>query len=221
MNRDSVDCVVMFSGGRDSTLAAVRLHSQAKRVALVTVSSDHLVGIDRVRQRLLELRSILPESTPWIHIISPHSLSERRDLEAFTCLPCHRFYTQAGVLMADDLGAKILAFGYSGYQSWWPEQTPYAVHRLSEELREIDLDLATPVYAVDSKDAAGRELEALNLSPEALEQKCLLAKATAPLLGVDIIRSVDVSMALLGSTLRGRHQRDISIKSRLTLGSLS
>jgi hypothetical protein len=36
--------LVMFSGGRDSTLAALRLHQEGMPIALVTITSNHLVG---------------------------------------------------------------------------------------------------------------------------------------------------------------------------------
>jgi tRNA(Ile)-lysidine synthase TilS/MesJ len=220
VNQIFADCVIMFSGGRDSTLAAVRLHAESKRLALVTVSSDHLTGIDRVHQRLYELKSILPPTTPWIHIIAPHSLSERGGGEAFTCLPCHRFYTLAGAITADKLGAKIIAFGYSGYQSNWPEQTPYAVHRLEQVLHHNNLDLMVPVYDIQSKDSAVRELATFNLSFDALEQKCLLAKTNATLSATSMVQSVDFSMAALQTMLQGRLKFDLSVASQLTLGSL-
>ncbi|HVB80636.1 MAG TPA: hypothetical protein VNE82_11915, partial [Candidatus Binataceae bacterium] len=35
-------CVLMFSGGRDSTLAALRLSKESTSLTLVTVTSDHL-----------------------------------------------------------------------------------------------------------------------------------------------------------------------------------
>jgi PP-loop superfamily ATP-utilizing enzyme len=57
-------CLLMFSGGRDSTLAAVRMTRRGSPLILVTVSSSHLVGIDRVRRRLGELARIIPIETP-------------------------------------------------------------------------------------------------------------------------------------------------------------
>jgi hypothetical protein len=63
--------VLMFSGGRDSTIAAVRLSRVVSELILVTVTSSHLVGIDRVRQRIAELRPILPRGSTWLHVGVP------------------------------------------------------------------------------------------------------------------------------------------------------
>jgi len=41
--------VLMFSGGRDSSVAALRMYEKGTMPILVTISSWHLTGIDRVR----------------------------------------------------------------------------------------------------------------------------------------------------------------------------
>src|SRR3546814_19775209 len=64
------DCVLMFSGGRDSALAALRLIASGIQPILVTISSDHLFGIQAVRDRLNEMRDLLPEGTRWLRIRS-------------------------------------------------------------------------------------------------------------------------------------------------------
>jgi len=61
-------CVHMFSGGRDSTLAAVRLANRYEKLVLITVTTANLVGFKRVGQRLVELKHHLPSNTEWLHI---------------------------------------------------------------------------------------------------------------------------------------------------------
>ena len=56
-------CVLMSRGGIDSTLAALRLSKETRSLTLVTVTSDHLVGVDAVRRPLLELRQHLAPDT--------------------------------------------------------------------------------------------------------------------------------------------------------------
>ena len=63
----------MFSGGRDSTLAAIRLSQQFDRLLLATITSDHLVGIDSVRRRLTELAPLLPPGSEWLHVLDTHA----------------------------------------------------------------------------------------------------------------------------------------------------
>src|SRR5690242_13839333 len=87
-------CVLMFSGGRDSSIAAVRLSQQFAKLVLVTVTSDHLVGYDLVRSRLRELRQHLSPDTLCIRVLQPVGLAELNSLRP-TCLPCHRDYVTA------------------------------------------------------------------------------------------------------------------------------
>ena len=164
--------VLMFSGGRDSTLAAVRLAADRLPISLVTVSSSHLVGIERVKGRLAEIASRLPPDTSWIHVRQPDELRTDTSFYERTCLPCHHAYVVASGVLARVLGASRIAFGYAGYQQDWPEQTPAAVSSLRRVLARHGIALELPVYDLPSKEAAIAELTSLGLSTAALEQKC-------------------------------------------------
>jgi hypothetical protein len=114
----------MFSGGRDSTLAALRLHRSATPLSLVTVTSSHLIGLNLVRRRLSELSKVLPETTPWLNVRQPVDLKTDTSFYEQTCLPCHHAYVVVSGAIAALTGIRSLAFGYAGYQNNWPEQTP-------------------------------------------------------------------------------------------------
>lgn len=165
--------LLMFSGGRDSTLAAVRMARDGLPMALVTVSSSHLVGMERVKSRLRELVGLLDNGTPWLHVRQPNELRTDTSFYEQTCLPCHHAYVVVSGVVARSLGITRLAFGYAGYQRDWPEQTPLAVARLTTVLQRHGIALELPVYEVACKEAATAELLALGLSTDALEQKCL------------------------------------------------
>src|SRR5688572_28129822 len=124
--------VVMVSGGRDSTLAAVRLAQTGDRLVLVTVTSGGLKGIDRVSKRVSELQLLLPDNTCWVHVRFPEDSNKSE--AAKTCLTCHQAYIVAGVLAAEKFNATNIALGYTGYQSGWAEQTPYAIGKLNDIL---------------------------------------------------------------------------------------
>lgn len=164
--------LLMFSGGRDSTLAAVRLARTYERLVLATVTSEHLIGYDRVEQRLHELKPHLPPATRCVRVLQPTALSAET-LRQTTCLPCHREYVTTGVSLAKQQGIADLAFGYVRYQNTWPEQTEYATTRLSHMLNRLGMRLRLPVYDIATRGEALSELAALNMSAEALEQKCL------------------------------------------------
>lgn len=163
----------MFSGGRDSTLAAARLSQAGVPLLLVTVSSSHLIGIDRVKRRLSELTKILPAETPWMHVQQPTELRTDTSFYEQTCLPCHHAYVVVSGALAKSAGVRRLAFGYAGYQREWPEQTPLAIDSLTRVLKRHGIELELPVQELAGRQEAIQELEVLGLSTDALEQKCL------------------------------------------------
>jgi hypothetical protein len=165
--------LLMFSGGRDSTIAAARLARQQRPLILVTVSSDHLVGIDRVRRRLQELSSIVPAETPWLVVRQPSELRTDTSFYEQTCLPCHHAYVVISGVLARLSGVHRLAFGYTGYQSDWPEQTPLAIGSLMRVLAKHQIELELPVEAIRASIEAIHELLELGLTTDAMEQKCL------------------------------------------------
>lgn len=156
--------LIMFSGGRDSTLAVVRLHLAGTPMTMVTVTSDHLVGIERVRRRLIELARYLPGDTRWLQVRQPKELLTDTSFYEQTCLSCHHAYVVASCVLARVVGARRLAFGYAGYQMDWPEQTPLAVSRLAAVLARYDIRLELPVYDLASREAAVAELQQFGLS---------------------------------------------------------
>lgn len=168
------NCVLLFSGGRDSTLAALRLNAQGHPLVLVTITSGHLVGAERVRRRLAELRPHLPRDTRWLRVqqpINPAGLAS--GFSDRTCLPCQHAYVLTGYHFAKRLSMQDLALGYVAYQGTWPEQTADAATRLRKLLGEREMRLHLPVYDITSKLSAISELEKYGVSHESLEQKCL------------------------------------------------
>jgi hypothetical protein len=163
----------MFSGGRDSTLAALRMATDGAPMALVTVTSGHLVGIERVKTRLRELAPLLPPETSWLQVRQPTELRTDTSFYETTCLPCHHAYVVVSGAVARLFGATRLAFGYVTYQQGWPEQTPLAINRLRNVLAYHEITLELPVYDVPAKEHIIAELAAYGLSTFALEQKCL------------------------------------------------
>lgn len=164
--------VLMFSGGRDSTLAALRLVKEGLRPTLVTISSNHLFGIEAVRARIDEMAVHLPVNTRWIRIEQPTNLATDTSFYKQTCLPCHHAYVVVAAAVARNVGARQLAFGYTRYQNNWPEQTPLAIASLRTVLSEYEIELQLPVADLASSEEAQAELTRAGLSTKSLEQKC-------------------------------------------------
>ena len=160
---NSKQCVLMFSGGRDSTLSALRLHKEGYNITLITVTSNHLYGISSVHRRLRELRTILPANTPWLLIQQPSQLRTDTSFYEMTCLPCHHAYVVIAAALSLRLKTSSLAFGYAGYQNTWPEQTPLATSRLRSVLRRHNIELHLPVYNLYSRQQVVDELRAFGV----------------------------------------------------------
>lgn len=185
------DCVLLFSGGRDSTVAALRLAGQFKRLVLVTVTSPHMVGVERVRSRVGELSKILPARSEWMLVSERESFLDKNDVERSGCISCNFGYFLVASAIADQIGSGSIGCGFVGYQSAWVEQTPYAVQRLTSLLAEHSKDLNLPVWDIQRRDQAEAELRSYGLSTESLELKCLRQQPDPNLTGSSLQRVVD------------------------------
>jgi hypothetical protein len=212
--------LVMFSGGRDSTLAAMRLHASGAPVTLVTVTSTHLVGIESVHRRLIELSRHLSANTRWLQIRQPEKLRTDTSFYEQTCLPCHHAYVVASGVLASSFGARRLAFGYVGYQMHWPEQTPLAVERLGAVLARYDIKLELPVYDIASRAAAVAELERFGLSPSSLEQKCLRQITNVALSDIKLRQQIDLWEAAINQSMQTLDMIRVEVIAESMLGSL-
>jgi hypothetical protein len=210
----------MFSGGRDSTLAALRLHLAGARITMVTVTSSHLVGIESVRQRLAELSHHLPADTCWLQVRQPEGLRTDTSFYEQTCLPCHHAYVVASAVLAGLFGARRLAFGYAGYQMDWPEQTPLAVARLADVLGRYDIKLELPVYDIVSRAAAIAELERFGLSSNSLEQKCLRQVTNVALPEARLREQISLWEAAIDRSMQSLDTIEVEIIAESMLGSL-
>lgn len=166
-------CVLMFSGGRDSTLAAIRLYESGINPLLVTVTSEHLAGLASVEVRLAELKRILPAEIMHFQLEQPCDLRVNQNFYSRTCLPCQHAYVVVAAWIAKKYDITRIALGYSGYQSDWPEQTPLATASLERVLDRYGLELSLPSYSFVSKDEVKILLSGYGLSTESLEQKCI------------------------------------------------
>ena len=165
-------CVLAFSGGRDSTIAALRLARTFPVLKLVTVSTSHLIGAERVITRLIEIRNRLPVSTEWLHFTYTREVETGSELVQ-TCLPCQAVYAAAVLHTADQYGIDCVAFGYTDYQSAWAEQTPAGRAQLALALAKRGKSVKFPVADLCDKEQAKRELQENGMTDSALEQTCL------------------------------------------------
>jgi hypothetical protein len=217
----NTSCIVMFSGGRDSSIAAVRLAEQGIPLHLVTVSSGHLLGIANVRRRLVELKPLLPPSTKWLQVRQPHDLKTDTSFYELTCLPCHHSYVVASCIIAAKYGVQRLAFGYARYQSNWPEQTPLAIERLQSVLSIHGIALDLPVYDLASRESAIETLRDLGVSTASLEQKCIQQMSNVTLTGDRLVSQIELWERAIKTSMDRLDEIAIEVIEEIELENLS
>ncbi len=168
----SKGCALLFSGGRDSSLSVIKLSSFFNELMLITITSDHLYGIEQVKERLEELSSLLTIRLNWVLVRQEINITTNYGSFLPTCLPCQSEYISIGTKFCIENGINHLGLGYASYQSVWPEQSPEAISILHNILNKYGITLELPVYDIDSKEEAINLLEHHGLSPFSLEQKC-------------------------------------------------
>jgi hypothetical protein len=153
-------CVLLFSGGRDSTIAAVRLARQFKRLFLVTITSSHMAHLDHVRSRVDELRRLLRVDCRWLLYCETLSFLATAEFPNIGCISCHFVFFWTASRLADKIKATDVSCGFTKYQQNWVEQIPYAITQLRSTLERRGQQLILPVWDVDSKQQAEDELRA-------------------------------------------------------------
>ncbi|QBK03792.1 hypothetical protein DW355_02500 [Hylemonella gracilis] len=211
--------ILMFSGGRDSTLAALRLHRAGHSLKLVTITADHLFGINNVEQRLRELASLLPPDTEWLQIPQPALRGTQHFFHKQTCLPCQSAYVVTGVNIARQTGIRNIALGYAGYQGGWPEQGPQATRILESTLKQHGLELKLPVYDIESRASAVQELKTNGISEMALEQKCIRQVNNVELEGATLFSQLELWGKAIDEEL-SKSRLLLNISKRVRLGDL-
>lgn len=194
-------CILLFSGGRDSTVSAIYLAQQYEYLYLTTVKSVHLKGIENVYQRLKELKSFVTGKCTWELYRKIENLP-LNSLKVTTCLPCHAYYVALVQNIAVEKNIKNISLGYVGYQNCWEEQSEYAKQELKKYLKSEGLNLILPVENVASKSEIKKILKKFELTEDALEQKCLKSIFNVHLDDSEIKDQVDAWIETIKNTYK-------------------
>lgn len=212
--------ILMFSGGRDSTLAALRLHDAGYALKLVTITAGHLFGLSSVEQRLREIATTLPAETEWLQIVQPALRGTQRFFHRQTCLPCQSAYVVVAGNVARQAGIGKIALGYAGYQAGWPEQGLQATRVLKATLRRHGIELVLPVYDIKSRLSAEQELRARGVSELAFEQKCTRQVNNVELEGAELSQQLELWAKAIDEEL-SKTRLLLSVSRQIHLGELA
>jgi len=181
------DVLLLFSGGRDSSLAACILAEAGHRVHPFTTDNGTYIGSELSEHRFQELRRAFPDS------FAPRAIRCTRGLFRRIALATieddfAEFHNNL-IVVGDQLATlteaivyclknrlAIIASGYTAYQAdSYPEQMPEAVPLFAALAEEHGVQYTTPVYNFTSSDQVKYELYERGLTTKSLEGTSLFA----------------------------------------------
>ena len=194
--------IVLFSGGRDSTLAAY-LAAQGNpktKWDLITYDNHNLVGSNKFggpEKRGAELSESIENITgqeyvPFHHLFRALAvLRTEINIQQYDfstiCLDCRGAMYVQSVLLGDEKGYDKLADGARQSQGY-TEQIPGAVEEFSKFLGSNGIQMIAPVYDIDDKDAIIQQLGEAGLKGRNYELQCLWKRNMARLPAEEHIR---------------------------------
>lgn len=177
---------VLFSGGRDSSLAACLLAQKGVLVHLITLFNGAAVKGDISDYRYEELRSAFPCNIVARVTLPSYSLFRRvalADIEGDFAK-----YKKNLILVGDAVashteviiyclrnGISTMASGFTKHESHYPEQLPKVVELFREFVSEYGISYLTPVFDYESVNQVKYRLFDFGISTKSLEGTSLFS----------------------------------------------
>ena len=187
--RENNDCLLMYSGGKDSTLAAIRLYNAGYNVHFIHFDNGHMRAQDKpyltfqktfnkdqdyyfdYELSSVDVKQLFEEYYgEWSNLIDNQEL-----LSEIRCLSCRMAMYTKLLQIAKEKGYKYVAEGARISQKFMLEQIPI-ITRLKDLASSQGIKLLLPVLYVDDDQEEIDELLANNHSSKTWESKCLIGK---------------------------------------------
>lgn len=192
--RKENDCLLLYSGGKDSTLAAIRLRNAGYNVHFIHFDNGHMMDTDKAYLTFKKTfafqdgyyfsyknKSIIIEELfhdyfkKWQEKYGDNLDNEILDSE-IRCLSCRMaMYTKA-IIYAKEHHFKYIAEGARISQKFMIEQLPM-IERLKNLASNFGIELLFPVLTLESNELEKQELIANGFSSKSWESKCLIGRA--------------------------------------------
>lgn len=185
--RRDKDCLLLYSGGKDSTLAAIRLYKAGYNVHFIHFDNGHMLDQNKPYLTFLEtfnkdkdyyfdyslssvdINDLFNEYFKEFNSNDPSLESEIR------CLSCRMaMYTKA-IEIAKERGYKYIAEGARISQKFMLEQIPI-ITRLKDLASQHGIKLLCPVLYEDDDQKLIEELLSNGRSSKTWESKCLIGR---------------------------------------------
>ena len=178
------DVVLLFSGGRDSSLATIRLIEMGYNIHLLTFDNGATEDIARSNLRLSEFNYKIKENIITRKIINSKELFKKialinleKDIASYKtnliCMGCKMAMHTISLNYCLKNKINVIADGYTYYQKDWPEQMPGAIEEIKNFHKKYGVNYINPVYDIKSKEIAKEKLAYYKLSVDSLEGKCI------------------------------------------------
>jgi len=198
---DMTRVAVLFSGGRDSTLAALRTWRAGRLMDLLMFESGLGVGSDLRDYRIRELKRAWGGESFNARLIRTHGLVRRvcfvdlvedieRDRRQLILLGEFLSLLGSAIHYCRRHTIQTLVFGAVQYQDYLPEQQSQALVRFAQFAERYGINLETPVSSAVSELSVKLELAEAGLLPKSLEGYSVLAD-------VDDSPPIDVVLAYI------------------------
>ena len=195
------EAVLLFSGGRDSSLAAVRLIDMGYEIHLLTFDNGAIEGIARSNLRLAEFSEKIKRKIITRKIINCKDLFKKialfdieKDFDYFktnlVCMGCKMAMHTISLNYCIKNDIKVIADGYTYYQREWPEQMPKAIEEIRKFHSKYGIQYISPVYDIISKENAKEKLALHKLSVDSLEGKCIFGGTFSNPVETDVVEYI-------------------------------
>ena len=188
--RTENDCLLLYSGGRDSTLSAIRLYNAGYNVHFIHFDNGFMLDCDKPYLTFREIfnkeidyyfdyelsnvdvKSLFEEYFNWWST----NLIDNSDITSeIRCLSCRMAMYTSVIQIAKEKGYKYIADGARISQKFMLEQLPI-ITRLKKLAFFCGIKLLFPVLYVDDDQKEIEELLANGYSSKTWESKCLIGK---------------------------------------------
>lgn len=188
--RTTQDCLLLYSGGKDSTLAAIKLYNAGYNVHFLHFDNGHMRDQDKpyltfqetfnknkeyyfdYELSAVDIKQLFEE---YFNEFTSSSTSNQELLSEIRCLSCRMaMYTKA-IQIAKERGYKYIADGARISQKFMLEQIPI-ITRLKELATTHKIKLLFPVLYVDDDQKEIEELLENGYSSKTWESKCLIGE---------------------------------------------
>jgi PP-loop superfamily ATP-utilizing enzyme len=175
---------LLFSGGRDSSLACGVLAKKGYKIHLLTFNNGATIRQDLAEHRYKELSEKFPDAIIKRAIIPSYGLFKdlglknlEKDIKKYEtnliCMGCKLSMHVISLIYCLENDIPIIADGYTDYQKKWIEQMPEAIEAVKKFHEEYHIKYINPVYSESSKEQVKDKLLKFGLSTKSLEGSCL------------------------------------------------